>query len=52
MSESCLPGIEALGAGVEHDWRGRILETPPHRRQVADIAVHDPEEGGALIGGN
>ena len=43
-----------FGADVPHDWRGIIWKNARHRRQVADIAVHDAEEGGdrALIGGN
>jgi hypothetical protein len=41
-------------AGVAHDRRGIIWKYARHRRQVADVAVHDAEEGGdrALIGGN
>jgi hypothetical protein len=42
----------APGASVPHDWRGIIGKHARHRLQVADIAVHDAEEGGdcALIG--
>jgi D-methionine transport system ATP-binding protein len=34
----------ALGAGVAHDWRGIIWKHAWHRRKIADVAVHYPEE--------
>src|SRR6185436_15007913 len=42
----------AFGAGVAHDWRGIIRKHTWHRCKIADVPVHDPEEGGdrALIG--
>ena len=41
----------ALCAGVAHNWSGIIWKYPRHRRQIADVAAHDAEEGGdgALI---
>jgi hypothetical protein len=43
----------ALNVGVARAWRGVIWKHARHRRQVADKAVHDSNEGGdrAMIGG-
>ena len=39
-------GEFALGAGVAHHRCGVIGENAGHRRQVADVAVDDAEQGG------
>ena len=36
----------ALGPGIAHDRRGIVRKDAGHRRQVANVAVDDAEEGG------